>query len=171
MRVRPIGKIEPQSDPPERVKCWKCDTRFEVARTITRATCPRCESEVALHRLNLPMMPSGKKKRVGEVRLPKAGVPVLNARSRQLGMTVLENAAENVELPRDRPEEECRKRPGSFPVRHRIDERHQMFRDAEPRMEGVEDGIELPGITLKRLLAAIGLATLVLLLFIFGLEG
>jgi hypothetical protein len=121
--------------------------------------------------LNLPMMPSGKKKRVGEVRLPKAGVPVLNARSRQLGMTVLENAAENVELPRDRPEEECRKRSGSFPVRHRIDERHQMFRDAEPRMEGVEDGIELPGITLKRLLAAIGLATLVLLLFIFGLEG
>jgi hypothetical protein len=127
---------------------------------------------VALHRLNLPMMPSGKKKRVGEVRLPKAGVPVVNARPRQPGMTVLENAAENVELPRDRPEEEeCRKRSGSFPARHRIDERRQMFRDAEPRMEGVEDGIELPGMTLKRLLAAIGLATLVLLFFIFGLEG
>jgi len=121
--------------------------------------------------LNLPMMPSGKKKRTGEVPLLKAGVPAVYARSRQVGMTVLENAAENVELPRDRPEEECRERPGPFLARHRIDERRQRFRDAEPRMEGVEDGIELPGITLKRLLTAIGLATLVLLFFIFVLEG
>ncbi len=126
---------------------------------------------MALHRLNLPMMPSGKKKRTGEVPLLKAGVPAVHARSRQVGMTVLENAAENVELPRDRTEEECRERSGPFLARHRIDERRQRFRDAEPRMEGVEDGIELPGITLKRLLTAIGLATLVLLFFIFVLEG
>jgi hypothetical protein len=126
---------------------------------------------VALHRLNMPMMPSGKKKRVEVVRLPKAGVPAVNARTRPLGMTVLENAAEKVKMRRDRFEEESREAPESFNARHRIDERRQMFRNAEPRMEGVEDGIELPKITLKTLLAAIGLATLVLLLFIFALES
>lgn len=180
--MRPIGEIEPPNDPTERVKCWKCDTRFEVLRTVARATCPECGSKVALHRLNMPMLPSGKKKE-GVVRLPKVGVPSVNARTRPLEMTVLENAGESVvDRPRGRVDdmdmdkkEEMGEAPPSLPApftaRHKIEERRQMFTEAAPRMEGVEDGFEIPGITLKTLLAAIGLATLVLLAFIFALEN
>ncbi|MFP6881508.1 MAG: hypothetical protein VCA34_11185 [Roseibacillus sp.] len=56
-------------------------------------------------------------------------------------------------------------------ARRKIDERRQMFMDAVPRMIGPEEGTEIRGITLKTLIAWVGIATLILLVLIFALGG
>jgi hypothetical protein len=120
---------------------------------------------MAIHRLHMPMMPSGKK--TGSVvRLP---VTQPGKRAGSMRMTLLENGEDNLEGYQGGPEREVAEPPAPFVARRKIDERRRMFMDAAPRMIGPEEGTEIRGITLKTLIASVGIATLILLVLIFAL--
>jgi predicted RNA-binding Zn-ribbon protein involved in translation (DUF1610 family) len=140
IRVRPIGEIKSQPDPAERVKCWKCATWFMMPRTATRSSCPNCGSQVALHRLKMPMMPSGKGRQpetrsTDSSRDIESGTPGEGDAARKPGPEL-----------------------GGEEVR-------RMFVEADPRREGGVSGREiLRGISLRTLIALVGVATLILLI-------
>ena len=170
--MRPMGELEPRAVPSERVKCWKCATWFMMASTASRGSCPECGSEVALHRLKMPTMPSSGGKEVIRdevIRLPVEGGESQPGRlrpqtGRRLEMSALENA-----------EKRGRNLHGGFPKFRPEDgkvERHQMFEEADPRREGEGRGLEFPqGITLKTLLLSVGVATFLLLILILAIES
>ncbi len=169
IRVRPMGEMKSQPDPTERVKCWKCATWFMMSRTATRGSCPSCGSQVALHRLKMPTMPSGKSKQE-VVRLPSEGG---EGASRKLkkeraldtgGESEPDRAVEN-----DPASGIYQKKPGSEFGEVEI---RRMFVEADPRREGEVSGREiLKGVTIKALIASVGVATLGLLILIFLLES
>lgn len=170
-----MGEIEPQIDSTERVKCWRCSARFSVPRTVSRATCPKCQSQVALHRLSMPTMPTGRRGDV--VRLPKVALPP-DRTKKPLGMSVLQNLeAGPAEGEKPTPGEDLENEDGTelripFSAHRKVGEQRKMFVEAEPRRDGLGEGMDLPsGITLKTLIASVGIATLVLLLLIFAIES
>ncbi|MBT17315.1 MAG: hypothetical protein CMO59_15250 [Verrucomicrobiales bacterium] len=151
IRVRPIGEMKSQPDPSERVKCWKCETWFMMDRSASRASCPNCGSQVALHRLKMPMMPSGK----------EAVDPELLPSSKRQGLVRLPGEA------------------GTDPLERGVasgskldgEEIRRMFVEADPRREGGLAGREmLEGISPKVLIAVVGVAALILLVLIFLIE-
>ena len=160
--MRPMGELEPQSVPSERVKCWKCATWFMMATTAARASCPECGSQVALHRLKMPTLPSSDGKEVVQdevVRLPVEHEERLPGRrprmSRRMEMSILQNAGRAGRAPQEVEE-------GRPPI----------FEEADPRREGAGRGLEFPqGITFKTLLLSVGVATFLLLVLIFAIEG
>ena len=140
IRVRPMGEIKSQPDPAERVKCWKCGTWFMMPRAATRSSCPSCGSQVALHRLKMPMMPSGK------------GSP-----------TETRSTESSQDIESEAPGESDRaKEPGPELGGEEI---RRMFVEADPRREGGVSGREiLRGISLRTLVTLVGVATLILLI-------
>ena len=185
MRLRPMGEMGLKTERTERARCWKCHTGFEVACTVTRAACPECGSQVALHRLNMPVMPCGG----GEeqvVRLPAAGAKgsrEVRPQPRPRQLSVLKNREDIVVLREiGATEEEIEdgdgdgdgdgERRAPFEPRSRIEERRQeMFSEAAPRMEGVRDSLVFQGITFKTLIVSIGFATLLLVAVAFVVGG
>ena len=169
IRVRPMGEMKSQPDPTERVKCWKCATWFMMSRTATRGSCPSCGSQVALHRLKMPTMPSGKSKQE-VVRLPAAGEEGASRKLKKKraldagGETQPGRATEN-----DPVSGVYQKKPGSELGEVEI---RRMFVEADPRREGGASGREiLKGVTIKALIASVGVATLGLLILIFLIES
>ena len=167
-----MGELEPQSVPSERVKCWKCGTWFMMPATASRASCPECGSQVSLHRLKMPAMPTSTGKGIAQaevIRLPVEGEDPPSGRpdpimGRSLEMSVLENAGASKVPPRGGPPET---RPHGAEAG-----RHRMFMEADPRREGEGRRLELPqGISFKTLLLSVGLATLLLLVLIFAIES
>ena len=151
IHVRPIGEMKSQPDLAERVKCWKCETWFMMKRTVSRSSCPNCGSQVALHRLKMPMMPSGKE----EVKAES-----LHASEGQGSVRLSRDSEPD---PRDR----------SAPSGSKLDgeEIRRMFVEADPRREGGLGGREmLEGISPKILIAVVGVAALILLGLIFLIE-
>ncbi len=153
IRVRPMGEMKSHPDSTERVKCWKCGTWFMMSRTATRASCPDCGSQVALHRLNMPMMPSGKSKQE-VVRLSMAGEDLPPRDPKK------EGTSKNTEgVPPGKQESEL----GEAEVR-------RMFVEADPRREDAVSGRDmLKGVTMKTLIVSVGVATLVLLILIYAI--
>ena len=149
IRVRPMGQMKSQPDPSERVKCWKCGTWFMMMRTASRSSCPNCGSPVALHRLKLPMMPSGKDDTTEESlgSSPKPASDTLFGDSDQGDRAV------------------------SYGSKLDGEEIRRMFVEADPRREGgLNDGEMLGRISPKVLIAVVGVAALVLLTLIFLIE-
>ena len=169
IRVRPIGEMKSQPDPTERVKCWKCATWFMMSRTATRGSCPSCGSQVALHRLKMPTMPSGKRKQE-VIRLPATGEEGVSRKLKK--ETALEDGGET------RPGSPTESDPVSGVYQKRSGselgegEIRRMFVEADPRREGGASGREiLKGVTIKALIASVGVATLALLILIFLIES
>ena len=151
--MRPMGEMKSHPDSTERVKCWKCGTWFMMSRTATRASCPDCGSQVALHRLNMPMMPSGKSKQE-VVRLSMAGEDLPPRDSKKEG-----TSKNTEEVPPGKQESEL----GEAEVR-------RMFVEADPRREDAVSGRDmLKGVTMKTLIVSVGVATLVLLILIYAI--
>ena len=181
IRVRPMGEVEPRLDPTERVVCWKCGARFALLRTKSRGGCPDCGSQVAVHRLNLPSMPSGGDEEV--IRLPEErALPDRGGLEQSpLRMSVLENGpSEEDRMPRERtPLPPARGKYESAKLRGALaagkpvgeEERRQIFSEAAPRKEDGRGFGLPPAVTLKALLASVGIATVVLLVLIFAIES
>ena len=168
MRLRPIGEVGFTGERSERVRCWKCEAGFEVDRAVTRATCPECGSQVALHRLKMPVMPSGRGREEDDevVRLPSGRErgAEREVRARPVGMSLLRNGETGGEREGERGCEaggESESRPREpFESRHRIEERRRtLFVEAAPRMDGAGGGPEFTGITFRTLVLAIGIAS------------
>ena len=172
IRVRPIDELKSQPDLTERVKCWKCSTWFMMLRTATRGSCPSCGSQVALHRLNMPMMPTGKMKHE-VVRLPATAEKRVSRKSKkEMGLEAGGGARPDLSTEDDPVS-------GAYPKYSgpelREEEIRRMFVEADPRREGGASGGEmLKGITIKALIASVGVAALgllVLLILLFLLEN
>lgn len=77
LRVEPIGREALMPEAGEQVTCWNCRCLFRVEQRVGKATCPGCGSLVAVHRLQLPSMPSRKPESAEqlepEVQLPRWG--------------------------------------------------------------------------------------------------
>ncbi len=148
IRVRPMGEMKSQLDLAERVKCWKCGTWFMMKRTASRSSCPTCGIQVALHRLKVPMMPSGRGETEGES----------SDSSRAQGSESL--SGDPSSGPRERVVSSVSKLNG--------EEIRRMFVEANPRREG--GGEMLEGISPRVLIAVVFVAALILLGLIFLIE-
>ncbi len=181
VRVRTMGEMGLDHDEREGVTCWKCSTRFEESRSAMRGTCPRCGSQVAMHRLKMPTMPNGggrgevirlrKEVGIGE----KAHDPVVVVRSEvQLKqITMLENGEPVSILERGGTPDFASPERLPFAARRRIEERRrELFEEAEPRQPGEQEGVEIRAVTHRMLVASIAVfVTLVLLAVVFALRG
>ena len=152
IRVRPMGEMKSQPDPDERVKCWKCATWFMMPRAATRSSCPSCGSQVALHRLKMPMMPSGK----GRSNEAHSADSIEDAESEVVGER---DAAQEIQPKGSGPEL------GGAEIR-------RMFVEADPRREGgTGGGGILRGVFLKALMVLVGVVTLILLILSSVIEN
>ena len=167
--MRPMGEMKSQPEPTERVKCWKCATWFMMSRTATRGSCPSCGSQVALHRLKMPTMPSGKSKQE-VVRLPAGGEEGVSRKlKKERGLDAGGENQPGRAVESDPVPGVYQKKPGSELGEMEI---RRMFVEADPRREGGASGREmLKGITIKALIASVGVATLALLILIFLIES
>ena len=169
IRVRPMGEMKSQPDPTERVKCWKCGTWFMMSRTATRGSCPDCGSQVALHRLNMPMMPSGKSKQE-VVRLSVAGeeLPPRDPKKERTSKNT-EGVQSKLSGENDPESGVHPRKPGSELGEAEV---RRMFVEADPRREDAVSGRDmLKGITMKTLIVSVGVATLVLLTLIYAIAA
>jgi len=181
MRVRPIRELGPEKDDgKEEVRCWRCQTQFLVSRTMTRATCPECKGLVALHRLKMPMMPSRKSKEEvirlhEEVEIHEKRqdpIPLKRSGESRKRMTPFGNREMSDWLDAGEPDLASPERL-RFEARGRIEERRRkLFEEAEPRMEGVEEGPKMGSLSRRMLVVSlVVLGTLVLWAVGFALRG
>ena len=169
IRVRPMGEMKSHPDSTERVKCWKCGNWFMMSRTATRASCPDCGSQVALHRLNMPMMPSGKSKQE-VVRLSVAGeeLPPRDPKKERTSKNT-EGVQSKLSGENDHESGVHPRKPGSELGEAEV---RRMFVEADPRREDAVSGRDmLKGITMKTLIVSVGVATLVLLILIYAIAA
>lgn len=167
IHMQPMGPTS-RGRKEEEVTCWKCDAKFEISRNVHRTQCPECGSSVAVHRLNLPAMPMGRRKdetkEVTPLEEPFIRMPEgRTSPSRPHELPRLQNGGQE-ERGDDWMNEAGLRLESVENVERR---RRELFTEADPRMDGMWESPKIPGISWGTLIKSLLLAGA--LLFLVGI--